>query len=216
MFWFGVFVLKYPTARLLALRLNSSPPCLRFIKNMGGGGAEPPSGPEANYALPAIFAGKAVVSCCETRWAGDARIPAVDAQTAGMRAEGVDRTDGRRGPGGLELNRAGWAASARGPKWNLESGCRSWHGITNWQTVNAAGIGWLARLLCSHVTRFSEWFTYKWDQGEVEVGGPSCRSWRRNRCTGTVKLDSSCPCSGSCCTLVVGDAAEVGIVETEG
>jgi hypothetical protein len=74
----------------------------------------------------------------------------------------------------LELNRAGWAASARGPKANLESACRSWHGITNCQKKKVtAGIGWLARLLCSHVGRLSGWVTYMWDQDEVAVGGPS-------------------------------------------
>ena len=128
--------------------------------------------------------------------AGDARIPAAETRTAGMLEKGADRTDGS-GPRArgleLELNRAGWAASARGPKANLESGCRSWHGITNWQTVTA-GIGWLARpQLCSHVGRLSGWVTYRWDLNQVAVGGPRCPSlgsWRRNRCAGTVKLDS--------------------------
>lgn len=54
----------------------------------------------------------------------------------GMRAEGwIGRTAAGSGVC-VELNRAGWAASARGPKGNLESGCRWWHGITNWPNSN--------------------------------------------------------------------------------
>jgi hypothetical protein len=82
--------------------------------------------------------------------AGDARIRVVDARTTGMRAEGrIGRAVRALGagvePGGMGRHGA-WA-----PKGNLESGCRSWHGITDRTNSNRKGLdGWRA---CSLLSR---------------------------------------------------------------
>jgi hypothetical protein len=139
----------------------------------------------------------ALVSSEETRSAGDAR--ASGPSTRGRRGCGRRGWIGRTAAGSgvcVELNRAGWAASARGPKGNLESGCRWWHGITNWPNSNRRD--WMAGApaLLSRGKGFLDGPLTCGTRLRRQLSGPSCRclsSWRRSRCAGAVKLDSCCP-----------------------